>query len=122
MRKNRSNNIALGREGETIAASFIENNGFEILKKNYRYKNIGEIDIIAKKDNLIVFFEVKTRKKLSYGGGLFSINERKKLTLRKTASHFLTEYPDLYKKEITYRFDLISIHEGRIDLIEDFIR
>lgn len=53
----------LGDLGEKIAREYLENKGYEILDKNFRYSKLGELDIIAKKSNNIIFFEVKTRKK-----------------------------------------------------------
>ena len=53
----------LGDLGEKIAEDFLKNKGYRILDKNLRYSNFGELDIIAKRGNDIVFFEVKTRKK-----------------------------------------------------------
>jgi len=56
----------IGRVGEEIASIFLENRGFSILERNYR-KKWGEIDIVAKKENLIRFVEVKT---VSSGGNI----------------------------------------------------
>jgi len=53
--------IATGKEGEKIAALFLEKQGYEITQLNYRCP-IGEIDIVAKNGNDLVFVEVKTRK------------------------------------------------------------
>ena len=112
----------LGRDGEALACKFIEKNGFNIIKKNYRYQRTGEIDIIAKKDNLIVFIEVKCRNSPYYGGARYSITKRKKVTLKKIASQFLTTHPNFYLQDYTYRFDLISILDGKIEWIEDIVR
>ena len=71
-------NKALGNKGEEIASSFLVEKGFELLKRNYRIYRVGEIDIIAKKENLIIFVEVKTRNINHFGGALYSITQRKK--------------------------------------------
>ncbi len=55
-----------GVNGELIAKSYLEKNGYLILERNWRYKKY-EIDIIAQKPNLIVFVEVKTRKNDTFG-------------------------------------------------------
>jgi putative endonuclease len=111
-----------GRRGEELAFSFLLDKGFDILQKNYRYKKMGEIDLIARKDNLIIFVEVKSRKTDRYGGALYSINNRKKNTLKKIATQFLIENPLFYTKDLTCRFDLISIDNEKIDWIEDIAR
>lgn len=56
MTKNK--HISIGRVGEDIAAGYLENRGFSILSRNYR-KKWGELDIVAKKDGVVHFIEVK---------------------------------------------------------------
>lgn len=58
----------LGDLGEKISREYLENKGYKILDKNFRYSKLGELDIIATKNNAIIFFEVKTRKKTGPGG------------------------------------------------------
>ena len=115
-------NIEIGRKGEELACTFLESNGFEILYRNYRYQRVGEIDIIAQKSDLIVFVEVKSRNYPSYGGALYSISNRKKATFKKIASQFLASHTNLYSKDNIYRFDMISIVDGKIEWIEDMFR
>jgi len=52
----------LGDLGEKIAEKFLKDKGYKILDKNFRYSNFGELDIVASKNNNVIFFEVKTRK------------------------------------------------------------
>ena len=112
----------LGNKGEKKAGLFYESNGFNILSKNFRFATIGEIDLIVKKENLIVFAEVKSRSGSAFGGAHYSITNRKKNTLRKVAHHFLRTHPEYFSKTYTYRFDLVSIEKEKIELIEDIIR
>ncbi|MDY6933106.1 MAG: YraN family protein [Spirochaetota bacterium] len=111
-----------GDQGEEMACHFLENHGFQILQRNYRYQRIGEIDIIVKKQNLIAFIEVKYRNIPLYGGGLYSIGEKKMETLRKTAMQYLATHPSLYTEENIFRFDLISITGEEIQWIKDIFR
>ena len=61
--------IKLGGLGENIATEYFKQQGYKILDRNFRYKKYGEIDIIAKKSDYLVFIEVKTRLRPSgYGG------------------------------------------------------
>ena len=61
-----NNNKLKGEKGESLAKSFLVKNGYTIIDTNFRTKT-GEIDIIAKKNEIIVFIEVKTRSSLTYG-------------------------------------------------------
>ena len=71
------NRKKLAKFGEDIAAQFLENNDYEILKRNY-HSVYGEIDIICKKDNQLIFVEVKARQSDKFGGPLDAITENKK--------------------------------------------
>ena len=59
------NKRGIGNKGEAIAASFLENNGIIILERNYQNR-FGEIDIIAREGNVLLFIEVKYRKDESF--------------------------------------------------------
>ena len=111
-----------GRRGEEIASSFLLERGFELLRKNYRFKKSGEIDIIARKENLIIFVEVKSRKTGKFGGALYSINNRKKNTIKKIAEQYLTANQSLLPNDYTCRFDLISIENEKLEWLEDIFR
>ncbi len=111
---------SLGHSGEETAAGFLIENGFSIIEINFRYSRYSEIDIIAVKDNLIIFVEVKTRHSYHFGGPLYSINKRKIQNLKKCANYFLLKNQELYKTS-TFRFDLISIQNDKIEWIENII-
>ena len=94
----------LGNHGEEIAAAWLEQRHFTILAKNY-YSRFGEIDIIAQKDDLIVFVEVKTRK-TKYFSIATVVNKSKQRKIAKTAKRFILE-KNLYDKIL--RFDIATI-------------
>jgi len=119
---NTLHNRTFGSEGEDRAAAFLEDRRFTIIARNFRFGKYGEIDIIARKDDLVVFAEVKHRGTERYGGALYSIGPRKKKSLRTAARSFIAASPDYDRPEITFRFDLISIQDGRIEWIEDMFR
>lgn len=102
------NNKKLGNIGEQIASNYLIALGYTIIKRNYRIK-IGEIDIIAQKDDTIVFVEVKTRYSLKYGYGLESITASKRKTIRKIAEFY---YSRLYNKNLKARIDVVDIVMG----------
>ena len=94
-----------GNRGEELAVSFLVEKGFEIIERNYRYGK-GELDIIAREKDFLVFVEVKSRESLEYGFPEEAMTKRKIAQIRKIAEAYLTE------KNITdenIRFDVVAI-------------
>ena len=100
----------LGKEGERIAKEFLKKKGYSILQENYRTP-FGEIDIIAREKDVLVFVEVKTRADLTFGSPFEAVNQRKKEKIKKVALSFMKRL----KKECPARFDVLSIkvEDGR---------
>ena len=115
-------NRELGQSGESLAAVFLGEKKFDIIKRNFRYSKYGEIDIIAQKGSLIIFVEVKNRMSDKFGGPLYSISAKKKRSLKTAAKAFLSLYPEFNRPAFTFRFDLISIVDNSIDWNEDIFR
>jgi len=111
-----------GADGESIAAEFLESNNFTIIEKNFFAGKSGEIDIIAVKDKLLLFVEVKARSSDRYGGGIYSITEDKKRKLRSAAKRYLLKTPIYNSSEYLIRFDLIIVKDGTVEWIDDIIR
>lgn len=80
----------IGRTGESLAAEILKRDGYYIIKRNYSCR-WGELDIIAKKENTLVFAEVKTRLNDQYGSGREAVDERKKRHIRNCAQEFLSQ-------------------------------
>lgn len=100
------NTIEKGNNGEKIAEKYLEEKGYEIIKRKFHFGKIGEIDLIAKDGDVIVFVEVKARKSAEFGSGLEAITPTKQRHLINVARGFLYDK----KIENTYtRFDVISI-------------
>ncbi|MFC1612258.1 YraN family protein [Patescibacteria group bacterium] len=78
-----------GNFGEELAASFLKNRGYKIVEKNFVVKNLGEIDIVCKKGNKIIFVEVKTRSGNFFGSPEESITPRKRRKLSQLAHSYL---------------------------------
>lgn len=91
--------------GEDIAVKYLEKNGYVVLKRNF-YCRQGEIDIVAKQDNEIVFVEVKTRTNVNYGVPSDAINFIKLAHMVKSAKYFLY-INDLLNSCI--RFDVVEV-------------
>jgi putative endonuclease len=95
-----------GDAGEDRAALYLEEKGFKIIARKWRTRN-GEIDIIAEKDDYLVFFEVKTLPKGTNDMLLRELNQEKQQRILKTSKRFLLnhrQYNDSY-----IRFDVIVI-------------
>jgi putative endonuclease len=105
-----NNKRKIGTDGENTAIEYLKSKNYIILEKNY-YSRYGEIDIIAKNNNTIVFTEVKYRKNNNYGVGMESISSRKIISLSKTAKYYLKS------EDIDCRFDVISIDQENISHI-----
>lgn len=97
------NNREIGDKYEEKAVKLLISRGYEILERNYRVK-AGEIDIIAKFEDTIVFVEVKYRKTLKYGYGLEAVDYRKIRRIYNAAKVYLTLNKKLSSK---IRFDCI---------------
>ena len=99
-----------GANGETRVASFLRKQGYKILNRNYSCR-FGEIDIIAEKDEFIVFVEVKTRKKDSLTTAAESVNAFKQQRILKTAEDYIVKtYCDLQP-----RFDVAEVYVSEED-------
>lgn len=108
--------IEIGNEGEEKAKHFLIQNGYEIIVQNYRYKR-GEVDLIAIKNDVLCFVEVKTRKNTSFGYPESFITNKKEELLRDLAEHYIFKID--WQKDI--RFDAVSIitASNEIVLFED---
>ena len=85
-----SDKLEFGKIGEDITAEFLMQHGFAIYKRNY-HSRFGEIDIIAEKDDLLVFVEVKTRFENALVSGAEAVNYRKRDNIRMTAKDFVSK-------------------------------
>jgi putative endonuclease len=80
----------IGRIGESAALRYLKNNRFTILAHHYTCR-WGEIDIVAKKENIIYFIEVKTRTNIYYGQPYEAIDFRKLKVLKRSINYYLAE-------------------------------
>jgi len=82
----------LGQNGENLATNFLIKNNYQIIKRNYRCR-YGEADIIAKKNDVIILVEVKTKITFEQGDPEEMVNYFKQKKLRLIARHLEQEYP-----------------------------
>lgn len=95
----------IGKLGEDLAVIYLKRIGYKILERNFRCR-VGEVDIIAKDVEEIVFIEVKTRTNNTYGEPSEAVDYIKKEHIIKTANYYLYKNK-LYNKSI--RFDVIEV-------------
>jgi len=98
-----------GDWGENLACEFLKENGFEILENNFQ-KRYGEIDIVAKKQGIPHFIEVKTRKESSvrkFGLPEEAVTGKKRKRIIETAETYLAEND--YPSDTDWQIDVISI-------------
>ncbi len=101
----KSNSKSLGKKGEEIAEKLLISKGYEIIKKNFTFGK-GEIDIIARDGEYIVFVEVKSRRNYLYGEPEYSITKSKQRQLKKIAEAYF--YVNGIQEQLC-RFDVITI-------------
>ena len=94
---------ATGRSGEDLAALYLEQQGYTILERNYRLR-IGEVDIIARDGEYLVFIEVKTRRSNRFGSPFEAVDVRKQKKIFQLAAAYLQG------KELPVRFDVVAVH------------
>lgn len=99
-----------GKKGEILALEFLEKKNFKIVATNFRAGR-GEIDIIVKKDNVIHFVEVKTRKNDDFGSPESFVSEAQAGKIAQTAELFLEKYEEEIGQDFKgfIQFDIISI-------------
>ena len=101
----RSGNRSVGERGEAIAEAYLRGQRFAILEKNYRGRT-GEIDIVAREGDTIVFVEVKARRNLAYGPPQLAVTAFKQRQISRTALTWLAHHK---KQNANARFDVIAI-------------
>lgn len=80
----------IGDKGEDYAVLYLKKHGYKILERNY-HKTCGEIDIIARNKEYLVFVEVKTRKQNPFAEPSYAVNFSKQQHLRNTAEIYIDE-------------------------------
>jgi putative endonuclease len=110
--------IKRGTEGERAAAEFLISKGFEILQHNYRHKR-SEIDLIVRKDNWLIFVEVKLRSSARFGHPEEFVDRKKEKKILEGAAQYLHES----NWQGNVRYDIVAVSvthsDAKILHIED---
>jgi putative endonuclease len=94
----------LGREGEDAAVRLLEDSGYAVIARNVRLPG-GEIDVIARDRDTIVFVEVKARESRRFGSAIAAVDARKRRTLRLIAADWL----QISAPGANARFDVVTV-------------
>jgi putative endonuclease len=97
--------LSLGKKGEELAIAQLRALKYKIIERNFKCA-LGEIDIIAREKDMLVFVEVKTRRTKDFGGPAAAVNQRKQRQLSRVALTYLN-----LKKlvEMPARFDVVAV-------------
>lgn len=109
------NTTETGRLAEDAACAFLEVQGLKLIERNYRSRH-GEIDLIMRDRDDIVFVEVRSRRRIDYGTALESITKTKINKIVKAATHFLQMSKCLYKVNSRFDFIIIQPNAGKMQL------
>lgn len=108
-----------GAWGEDLALRYLTRRGYRLVERNYR-KRRGEVDLILRYEETLVFVEVKLRRSTGFGDPLEAVTARKQATIRSLAEQYLADNQPDYD---TVRFDVVGILATdtgtRIEHIED---
>jgi putative endonuclease len=110
-----------GKRGEILAAGYLEGQGFEVLDRNFRSKR-GEIDLVCKDGDVLVFVEVKTWKTIGAEFIARSIDRRKMERMMQTAEWYLHEHPGLESSAIRFDVVFISGRDEEMHHLKDALR
>jgi len=112
-------NQRFGQQGESLAARYLKKHGYRILENNYRTP-MGEIDIIARDGDTLVFVEVKARRSGRYGPPQAAVTHRKQRRISMAALHYLKTTG---RAQARARFDVVAISGSgkhpEIDIIKN---
>lgn len=111
--KTNDTTVARGREAETRAAAYLEDHGLRLVERNFRVRG-GEIDLIMRDGQTLVFVEVRARSRGDYGGAGASITAHKQRRIILAARYWLARRGDC-----ACRFDCVLIDADRLEWLRD---
>ncbi|MBQ7876529.1 MAG: YraN family protein [Clostridia bacterium] len=111
----------IGDKGEELAVKYLKKNKYRIIERNFNVPKIGEIDIIAKDKDYLVFVEVRLRKSTSHGTAAETVDVYKQKRIIKAAMTFMKQHDVC---DVPARFDVVSVTgdadgEHTIELIKN---
>jgi len=117
----RSGHLRRGALGETLACRYLKRNGYKILLRNFRGRSGGEIDVVCRDNDTLVFVEVKTRGREDFGRPVEAVDRDKRKRISRGALAWLRM---LDNPDILFRFDVVEVittddAKPRVELIKN---
>jgi putative endonuclease len=113
---------ALGLAAENLACAYLQRAGLILLQRNYRCRR-GELDLVMRQGDTVVFVEVRYRSPSAYADGVASVDRHKQARLLAAAQHYLLQHPDAARRPC--RFDVVAVTpergENRVEWITNAI-
>ncbi len=113
-----ANTQHIGQQAEQQARAYLEKAGLQHIVSNYRCR-YGEIDLIMRDQDTLIFIEVRYRKNDQFGGAAASVDFRKQQRIITTAQHYIQHQ---HQTASAYRFDVVAISSNSLDWIPDAFR
>jgi putative endonuclease len=102
----KSVHLRRGARGEKLACRFLRHNGYKILYRNFKGRSGGEIDIVCRDDDTLVFVEVKTRTREDFGRPVAAVDRQKQKRISRGGLAWLRM---LDNPDILFRFDVVEV-------------
>ena len=117
----RPHHLALGTRGENLACQFLKKNGYKILYRNFKGRTGGEIDVVCRHRDTLVFVEVKTRTREDFGRPLDAVDREKRKRISRGGLAWLRLLDD---PDILFRFDVVEViladgEKPRIEILDN---
>ena len=123
MEPHKHSTVELGAIAERKAVELLLARGYVIVERNYEHRvngrKTGELDIVARQGDCIVFVEVRSRANTDHGDAIETINHMKQTRIARTAERYLLERSPAFAG---VRFDVVTLNGDRIDLYVDAFR
>src|SRR6201984_1621690 len=101
-----SSHLRRGARGERLACRYLKRNGYKVLFRNFRGRSGGEIDVVCRDNDTLVFVEVKTRGREDFGRPFEAVNREKRKRISRGALAWLRM---LDNPDILFRFDVVEV-------------
>jgi putative endonuclease len=120
-KSSKSGHLRRGARGEKLACRFLKRSGYKILFRNFRGRSGGEIDVVCRDNDTLVFVEVKTRTREDFGRPLEAVDRAKQKRISRGALAWLRM---LDNPDILFRFDVVEViivdeAKPRVELIKN---
>ncbi|MCL2520644.1 MAG: YraN family protein [Spirochaetaceae bacterium] len=107
-----------GNEGEEKVCNYLKSNGLKIIARNFKSRR-GEVDIITREEDCLVFIEVKSWLTYSYEDMEYAINKRKMRNIMLTALEFVEQHPAYAKLALRFDVAFLSRKTGELHYIKN---